>query len=180
MKPIPHLLLAMALLGLFIPCVHAQTGQAKLKAGDPAPAFEEATTGGGQTSLDRFRGRWLALYFFIKAETHAGETQAAALRDAHEKLRSMKANVLGVSRDDLETLKAFKDKHELPFDLVADTNKTMAVAYGVIGFGGMNQRRTFIINPRGELAAVLYGVTINKHGEEVVDMLRKLQDEAKD
>lgn len=180
MKSITHTFLALTIWGLSAMGVCAQTGQAKLKEGDPAPAFEEAFTGGELTSLDRFRGRWLALYFFIKAETQAGETQAVALRESHDKLRSMKANVLGVSRDDLDTLKAFKTKHELPFDLVSDTNKTMAVAYGVIGFGGMNQRRTFIINPRGELAAVLYGVTINKHGEEIVDMLRKLQDEAND
>lgn len=153
----------------------AQLGQAKLKEGEAAPEFSEVSTGGGEASLAKFRGRWLALYFFVKAETPLGEEQAVAMRDAHDEIRSLKANVLGVSRDNLDTLKAFKAQHHLPFDLVSDTNKTMAEAYGVVGFGGLPQRRTFLIDPRGDLAGVLSDVTVDKHGLEVAAALRNVQ-----
>ncbi|MCE9613583.1 MAG: peroxiredoxin [Lentisphaerae bacterium] len=143
-----------------------------------APGFEAVSTGGGKATLADYRGKWLVLYFYPKSFTTGCTKEACSLRDGHQKLADMGAAILGVSRDDLATQQKFKAEYQLPFELLADTDKAMAKAYGVIGFGGLYQRRTFLIDPAGKLAHIFYGVTVNIHDEEVVDELRKLQAEA--
>ena len=88
----------------------------------------------------------------------------------------MGAVVVGVSIDSVETQKRFKEKLNLPFELLSDTNKEIAKAFNNLNPQGTNaQRRTFIIDPDGNIAHVFDKVDVNTHAEEVKAVLKKLQ-----
>ncbi len=148
-----------------------------LEPGQAAPDFSAPSTSGSTAKLSDFKGQWLVLYFYPKSFTSGCTKEACSLRDGLPNLSKLNAVVLGVSRDDMETQKKFKAEEKLPFDLLADIDKSVAQAYDVIGFGGLYQRRTVIIDPDGKVAHVFYAVNVNAHGEEVADVLKKLQEQ---
>ena len=88
----------------------------------------------------------------------------------------MDAIVVGVSIDSIETQRRFKEKLNLPFELLSDANKEIAKAFNNLNPQGTNaQRRTFIIDPDGKIAHVFDKVDVNTHAEEVKAVLKKLQ-----
>ena len=85
----------------------------------------------------------------------------------------MGAIVIGVSIDSIETQKRFKEKLNLPFELLSDTNKEVAKVLNPQGTNA--QRRTFIIDPDGNIAHIFDKVDVNTHAEQVKAVLKKLQ-----
>jgi thioredoxin-dependent peroxiredoxin len=165
-------------LGLMLAAsVQGATNQVRLAEGQLAPAFSLASTG-GTASLAGSNGQWQVLCFYVKASTPPAVKELSALRDRYADIQKLQATVLGVSRDDVAALKTFKQECQLPFELASDPDKAVAKAYGILGFGGLYQRRSFLIDPKGRIAHVFYGVTINKHGDEIIDALRKCQADA--
>ena len=106
-------------------------------------------------SLDDYAGKWLVIYFYPKDGTPGCTKQVCAFRDDIAKLRAAGAEVVGVSLDDIGSHKAFAAEHKVPFPLLADVDKAMATAYGVLGsrLGIQYARRdTFLIDPQGRIA----------------------------
>lgn len=98
------------------------------------------------------------------------------LRDSYKEIQEAGAVVVGVSTDDMETQKRFKRELELPFELLSDKDKEVSKAFGVLNSKGTSaQRKTFIINPDGNIAHVFEKVDVNNHAEEVKAVLKKLQ-----
>jgi peroxiredoxin Q/BCP len=88
----------------------------------------------------------------------------------------MGAIVIGVSADDIETQKRFKEELELPFELLSDKDKEVIKSFGVLNAKGTGaQRKTFIIDPDGNIAYIFGKVNVNTHAEEVKAVLKKLQ-----
>lgn len=85
------------------------------------------------------------VYFYPKADTPGCTAQACSLRDSYQKLTDAGLTVVGVSVDDQTSQKAFKEKYQLPFTLVADTNQTVLKAFGVSPLAGMANREAFLI-----------------------------------
>ena len=93
-----------------------------------------------------------------------------------EKEPMLETVILGVSTDKIETQKKFKAKYELPFDLLSDHDKKIAKAYDVLGLTGLTaQRKTYIIDPDGNIAYIFDKVNASKHDEEVKEVLSKLR-----
>lgn len=144
--------------------------------GQPAPAFQAPATDGTIVRLSDLKGKWVVLYFYPKAFTPGCTAEACALRDGFTKLQEMGAVIYGVSFDDLEKLKKFKAEYKLPFDLLSDGDKTMAKAYDSVALAGLTAaRKTFIIDPEGNLAYIFEKVATKTHDREVYDVLMKLQ-----
>ena len=150
------------------------------KAGDPAPDFSCHATDGSTIRLADFRGRKLVLYFYPMDDTPGCTAQACSLRDVNRDIAATGAAILGVSSQDEASHKKFTAKYKLNFPLLADTDRTMAKAYGVAGSGlfgvaraltGMNERVTFIIDEKGKVAHVLDDPNCPNHGEEVLKFL---------
>ena len=150
------------------------------KAGDPAPDFSCHATDGSTIKLADFRGRKLVLYFYPMDDTPGCTAQACSLRDVNRDIAAKGAAILGVSSQDEASHKKFTAKYKLNFPLLADTDRTMAKAYGVAGSGlfgvaraltGMNERVTFIIDEKGKVAHVLDDPNCPHHGEEVLKFL---------
>lgn len=146
------------------------------KVGEPAPDFRSPSTAGGEISLADFRGKWLVLFFYPRAFTPGCTKESCSLRDGYEELAGLNAVVLGVSLDPIERQKEFKKAHALPYELLSDSKKQVATAYGSLGpMGAYAERRTFIIAPDGTLSAVIDKVDAAGHAAQVRNELRRLQ-----
>ena len=142
-------------------------------AGDAAPAFEGVQDNGEAVSLTDYLGKWLALYFYPKADTPGCTKQACSLRDGIAELREEGIHILGVSIDTVEDQAAFKAKYNLPFPLLADKDGVASQAYGVASPGRPFARRvTFIISPEGKVADIIDQVNVTEHAQQVRDSLK--------
>lgn len=151
-----------------------------LRPGDPAPDFAAPATDGSVLRLADFRGRKLVLYFYPMDNTPGCTRQACSLRDANAAIAARGAAILGVSAQDTESHQRFTEKFGLNFPLLADTDLTVARAYGVAGsgLGGLlrsvvkvSQRVTFIIDEKGYISHVIDDPDCPDHGEEVLAVL---------
>ncbi len=104
-----------------------------IEAGQAAPEFELGTDSSDTVSLASLRGKPVVLYFYPKDDTPGCAAQACGIRDAWGEFQRAGAVVLGVSADDEASHAKFRDKYELPFPLLADTDHAVAEAYGVWG-----------------------------------------------
>ena len=154
--------------------------RAALKPGDKIPDTEFTLTGGETARLSDYRGKWVVLYFYPRADTPGCTKESCSLRDGYDKIRERGAMVLGVSLDNQDRQEAFKDKYELPFDLVVDENKELTKGFDVLGTGGLMAKRvTFVIDPKGEIRHVFEKVDVGRHQEEVLEVLDRLAAESK-
>ena len=104
-----------------------------LKEGDKAPDFKVRNELGKEMTLAVFSGKKLVLYFYPKVSTPGCTAESCNLRDHYADLKTKGFEVLGVSADGEASHEKFIKKHELPFHLLADTEKEVLNAYGVWG-----------------------------------------------
>jgi peroxiredoxin Q/BCP len=147
----------------------------KVKAGDQAPDFEGSTGDGRTLGLKDFHGKNIVLYFYPKDDTPGCTKEACSFRDNIQPIRSLGAEIIGVSVDSVESHKRFSTRFKLPFPLISDKQKRIANAYGVMKDVGLGTKRvTFIIDRDGKIAKVFPKVDVSKHTEEVVAVLKEL------
>lgn len=146
-----------------------------LQAGDKAPDFISKDQNGREVSLADFAGRKLALYFYPKDDTPGCTKQACSFRDADAELKERGITVLGVSVDDESSHQKFISKYQLPFDLLADTDKKIVEDYGVWGektlYGRKymgTARKTFLIDESGTIVKIFDKVKVDEHADEVI------------
>ncbi len=146
-----------------------------LKQGDPAPDFTATDQNGNTVSLKDFRGTRVVLYFYPKDNTPGCTAEACSLRDHHESLLNSGYRVLGVSPDSAKSHLSFISKYQLPFTLIADTDKEVAKAYGVWGpkkfmgrvYDGVH-RTTFLISAEGTIEKILTEVNTKEHAAQIL------------
>ena len=147
-----------------------------LSAGDTAPDFTTRDTDGNEVKLSDFRGRKVVLYFYPKDDTPGCTKQACSIRDSYSEFEERGIKVLGISLDDQASHRKFADKYELPFTLLADTDHSVADAFGVYGekqFMGKKymgvSRVTFLIDEQGRVTKVMDKVNVDEHADEVLE-----------
>jgi peroxiredoxin Q/BCP len=137
-----------------------------LKSGDKAPKFELENDRGSMTSLDDLlSGGPLILYFYPADFTPGCTREACTIRDIHNDIQAVGLQVVGISPQDAESHKRFRETHDLPFVLLCDPDKKVARAYDVDGPFGVGVRRaTFLIDEDGTIRdAVQADIMIGKH-----------------
>jgi thioredoxin-dependent peroxiredoxin len=150
-----------------------------IEEGKPAPDFELPSDSGETVKLSELRGKPVVLYFYPKDDTPGCTTQACGIRDAYGEFQREGAVVLGVSADDETSHTKFRDKYELPFALLADTDHAVSEQYGVWGekkymgrtYMGIS-RWTFVIDADGNVKKVLPNVKPANHVDDVLAVLR--------
>jgi len=147
-----------------------------LKEGTTAPAFKTTDQNGESVSLKELRGRKVVLYFYPKDDTPGCTKEACSFRDAYSKFKKKDITVLGVSPDKEAAHKKFVTKYQLPFTLLADTDHSIAEAYGVWGekkFMGRTylgvHRTTFLIDEKGKIRKIFEKVKPQDHASEVLE-----------
>jgi thioredoxin-dependent peroxiredoxin len=147
-----------------------------LKAGDKAPDFSGRDQSGKIISLNDYKGKKLALYFYPKDDTPGCTVQACNLRDNYDSLKKSGIEIIGVSADPEAKHLKFIEKYSLPFPLIADTDKVVCKAFGVWGekkfmgktFDGIH-RTTFVIDEKGIIEKVITKVETKSHAEQLLN-----------
>ena len=151
---------------------------ATLQAGDLAPLFTAKNQNGETVSLTDYNGKKVILYFYPKDNTPGCTAEACDFRDNYQSLASQGFEVIGVSTDDEKSHKKFETKFELPFTLIADTEKTIVESYGVWVEKSMygksymgTSRKTFLIDEEGKIITVIDKVDTKAPSKHVLDLL---------
>jgi thioredoxin-dependent peroxiredoxin len=146
-----------------------------LKIGDKAPAFEGKNQDGKIVRLEDFRGKKVALYFYPKDMTSGCTEQACNLRNNYASLQSKGFEIIGISADDEKSHRKFIEKNQLPFMLIADTDKKIHEQYGtwqekkMYGRAYMGTvRTTFVIDEQGNIADVIEKVKTKEHNLQLL------------
>jgi peroxiredoxin Q/BCP len=146
-----------------------------------APDFELPTDTGGTLRLSALRGRPVVLYFYPRDDTAGCTTQACALRDEFPRFERLGAVIVGVSPDTVGSHRKFREKYNLPFTLLSDTDHAVAELYGVWKeksmygrtFWGV-ERTTFVLDADGRVAFVFERVRPATHVKDVEAALARL------
>jgi peroxiredoxin Q/BCP len=150
-----------------------------LKEGDKAPDFTAKDQNGKTVSLSDFKGKNVILYFYPQDNTPTCTKEACNFRDNYQSMLSQGFDVIGVSPDNEKSHKKFEKKFNLPFTLIADTDKSIVEAYGVWGektmFGRTYMgtlRATFLINKAGIIDKIITKVDSQNASQQVIDLLQ--------
>ena len=148
-----------------------------MNVGDKAPEVLGLNENGEQVLLSQYRGQKVVLYFYPKDSTSGCTAEACSLRDNYAALRGKGYEVVGVSVDSAASHQKFIAKNELPFTLIADTDKTLVEQMGVWGEKSMCGRKymgtfrtTFILNEEGVVEKIFAPKEIKTktHGEQIL------------
>ncbi|PNP95176.1 thioredoxin-dependent thiol peroxidase [Hoylesella timonensis] len=148
-----------------------------MNIGDKAPEILGRDQDGKEVKLADFKGKKLVLYFYPKDNTPGCTTEACNLRDNYQRFLDAGYAVVGVSVQDEKSHKKFIEKHELPFPLIADTEKTLNIAFGVWGEKSMCGRKymgtfrtTFIIDEEGKVERIITPkeIKVKEHAAQIL------------
>ncbi len=146
--------------------------------------FELADENGVVHKLEDYRGKWVVLYFYPKDDTPGCTKEACSFRDSLADLKALGIVILGVSKDSVKSHKQFSEKYHLTFPILSDESTETIKAYGAWGvkkfmgheFEGV-LRKTFLINPEGEIAKEYEKVDVTKHANEILEDVKNLKNE---
>ncbi len=145
--------------------------------GEKAPDILGIDEKGQEVRLSQFAGKKLVLYFYPKDNTSGCTSEACNLRDNYSTLRRAGYEVVGVSVDSMTSHQKFIAKNELPFHLIADTDKSLVESFGVWGEKSMYGRKymgtfrtTFIINEEGIVERIISPkeIKVKEHAQQIL------------
>lgn len=147
--------------------------------GKPAPDFTLPSTSGEPVTLKQFKNKkTVVLYFYPKDETPGCTKEACGFRDLSAEFEKHGAVILGISTDPIDSHLKFRDKHKLPFELLADEDAAVSRAYGVYKQKNLYgkkylgiERTTFVIDRTGRMAQIYPKVKVEGHVQDVLSFL---------
>lgn len=146
-----------------------------LKEGDKAPSFTGIDQDGNKVSLADYKGKKVVLYFYGEAGSPTCTIESCNLRDNFNQLQKEGFEIIGVSPDKQTKQKKFETKYNLPFRLLADTDNSIALLYGVwdkkklFGHEYMGiLRTTFVIDEKGKIMHIIHKPKNKAHAEEIL------------
>jgi len=162
------------LLALLLAVLAPLTALAEPAVGAAAPGFRLQDQHDAWVSLADLKGKWVVVYFYPMDETPGCTTEACQFRDDIFAFHKLGVSVLGISVQDVASKKQFAARHSLPFSVLADTDKAVARAYGVLNLIGLARRETFVIDPQGRIARHYPAVDPKEHSRQLLADLKAL------
>lgn len=148
----------------------------KIKIGDKAPDFKGNDQNGKIIASKDLKGKKVILYFYPKDDTPGCTAESCNLRDHYQALLKKGYAVVGVSADNEKSHKKFADKYELPFPLIADTEKEILESYDAWGEKSMYGkkymgiiRKTYVIDEKGNIERIFDKVDTKNHTEQILE-----------
>lgn len=149
-----------------------------LDIGQQAPEFALPNHNGDLVRLSDYDGQHVVLYFYPQADTPGCTTEACAFRDTWHRFEEQNGTVVGVSNDTVEEIEAFKEKYDLPFELLSDEDGTVASkyeSYGTTEIQGEKReiafRNTYVIDENGVIKRVYENVSPDNHAQTIAEDL---------
>jgi len=155
--------------------------QKKLAVGSKAPDFSIPDATGNMVSLKSFRGSWLVLYFYPRDNTSGCTLEAVDFTGLAHEFKKLKASIVGISPDTVDSHRTFIEKRGLGITLLSDSERSVVKQYGVWqikklygkeSYGVV--RSTFLIDPEGTIRQAWEKVKVNGHADEVLESLRNM------
>ncbi|MFA9290250.1 MAG: thioredoxin-dependent thiol peroxidase [Solirubrobacteraceae bacterium] len=147
-----------------------------LNIGDKVPHFNFVDQDGNKDNSKNLENKKWVLFFYPKADTPTCTIEVCNIRDNYTNLINSGLLIYGISADDQRKQFKFKEKHELPFNLIADSDKSICKLFGVWGsknFMGREYegitRTTFIINEEGIIEKVISEVKAKNHAKQILE-----------
>ncbi|MCJ8164640.1 thioredoxin-dependent thiol peroxidase [Pontibacter sp. E15-1] len=148
----------------------------ELNIGDKAPEFVGKDQNGKTVKLSDYRGKKVIMYFYPKDNTSGCTAQACNLRDNYSDLQREGYEVIGISTDSEKSHQNFISKYELPFTLIADTDKEIVTSYGVWQEKSMYGRKymgtmryTFLLDEAGVIQDIIRKVKTAEHTSQILE-----------
>ncbi|WP_329135369.1 peroxiredoxin [Streptomyces sp. NBC_01476] len=148
-----------------------------LQVGDKAPDFTLPDQSGKPVGLsEKLAQKVVVLYFYPKDNTRGCTAEACSFRDSYESFTDAGAEVIGVSSDSVESHQQFAGRNDLPFILLADTDKAVRKQYGATTLGLVPGRITFVIDQEGVIRHTFSSLTnFDGHVQEALAVVKQLQ-----
>ena len=145
------------------------------------PEFSAVMTGDKKFDLSNYHGKNIVLYFYPKDNTPGCTTEGIQFRDLYSQFQDANTEIFGVSRDSLRSHEGFKNKLEMPFQLISDPEETLCIMFDVMKMKNMYgkqargiERSTFVIDGKGTLVKEWRGVKVPGHVNEVLEFVKVL------
>jgi thioredoxin-dependent peroxiredoxin len=149
-----------------------------LAVGSKAPDFSASLDDGSVFNLEDYRGKKnVVLYFYPKDFTSGCTKEACSFRDNYYQIAAFDAIIVGVSADAADRHTSFREKHNLPFPLIADPRRELIARYDVKGMlSFIPPRVTYVIDKQGIIrSAIRHDIQIGRHVDEVIEALRGME-----
>lgn len=151
-----------------------------LNVGDNAPDFTALSDDGSQVTLSNFKGKSVVLYFYPKDDTPGCTIESCDFRDSLSGFNALNVTIFGISRDDVKSHVKFREKYNLNFPLLADTDENICNLYDVIVnknmYGKMVrgiERSTFLIDSKGKIAHIWRPVKVEGHVNDILSHINE-------
>ena len=153
-----------------------------MQIGDKLPEVLGVNEKGEEIRLSQFKGKKIIIYAYPKDNTSGCTAEACSLKDRYAELQEAGYAVIGVSKDSAASHQKFIEKHELPFPLIADTDKSLLQALGAWGEKTMygkkvegTLRTTYLVNEDGIIEKIFTPKEIKTkiHAEQILDYIKK-------
>jgi len=145
--------------------------------GDPAPKFNLKGSDGKMHSNAEFKGKYFVVYFYPKDDTPGCTAEACSFRDVNDEIRKLGAEVIGISKDSVDSHNKFISKRKLNFLLLSDPESKTIKEFGAYGnrgvFGFGTLRKTYIIDKKGRIAKILENIKPEEHATKVLEYLKE-------
>jgi thioredoxin-dependent peroxiredoxin len=152
-----------------------------VQIGKKVPSFNLPATGEQKISLAQLGGKKFVLYFYPKDNTPGCTIESEGFRDQHKKFKKLGVEILGISKDSVESHEKFKKKFKFPFELLSDENEVVCQKFSVIKEKNMYgkkfmgiERSTFLVDEEGKLLKEWRKVKVDGHVDEVYNFAKEL------
>ena len=146
-----------------------------LSVGDKVPSFDSTDQNGNSFNLDKFKDQKIVLYFYPRDNTSGCTAQACDLRDNFQEFKNNNYVIVGVSTDSPKSHVKFIEKNSLPFDLIADEDKSVHKLFGtwvekkMYGKTYMGTaRKTFLIDENRVITDIIEKVKTKEHANQIL------------
>lgn len=165
----------LALILIFSNCKNSKT-QKMIKIGDKVPYFSLKTQDNVVFNVKDYIGKPMVIYFYPKDNTSGCTKEACKFRDEFDNFKNVNTLIIGISSDSVESHKKFAKKYNLPFILLADTNKKVRKMFTGSNFSLIPKRITFVIDSKGIIQYIFDSqFKAEKHIENSLKQLKKIQ-----
>ena len=146
-----------------------------------APDFKIPSSNNGEFQLKKCKDQFIVIYFYPKDNTPGCTNEAKDFTKLYKQFKKLNCEIVGVSKDSIESHKKFINKFKIPFQLLSDEKMIALKKYGAWGEKSMYgkkfmgiKRTTVLINPKGKIIKIWNNVKVKDHAKEVLNSLKEV------
>ena len=152
-----------------------------IKESSKAPIFNLPSSNDQNFEINKNLNQYLVIYFYPRDNTPGCTSEAKDFSKLYKEFKKLDCEIVGVSKDNIESHKKFIDKFKIPFQLLSDEKIVVLKKYGVWGEKSMYgkkfmgiKRTTVLINPKGKILKIWNNVKVTDHAKEVLNFLKEV------